>query len=54
MFRSTRQLGALILTPPPRCFGRCRIVRRLAYEVFEIYGADPLINLATTLEQVAR
>lgn len=31
-----------------------RIVRRLAYEVFEIYGSDPLIHLATALEQAAR
>jgi hypothetical protein len=29
-------------------------VRKLAYDVFEIYGSDPLIDVATALEKAAR
>ncbi|GJD06431.1 Citrate synthase, peroxisomal [Galdieria sulphuraria] len=32
---------------------RARIVRKLAYQVFEICGKDPLIEIATTLEEHA-
>ena len=33
---------------------RAKLVRQVAYEVFEVYGADPLVNLATALEAAAR
>lgn len=31
-----------------------RLVRKVAYEVFQVFGSDPLIHLATALEQAAR
>lgn len=33
---------------------RAQLVREVAYEVFDVYGADPLIHLATALEAAAR
>jgi citrate synthase len=33
---------------------RAVLVREVAYEVFQVYGADPLIHVATALETAAR